>query len=152
MSKGEKKWGTWKRRLLDVPHRNVHKTFRLGRLSVFPNWTKYERPFMNVFCTYIFGPCVYWVLSLWCCFSCLLAASSKRKCSFSRVGKSSHWNFWSPHEMSEKSQIILFWYFLGKSVRGVCLFWRSILCIILQTFVVSVTYKSRDFGIGVSKI
>ena len=32
----------------------------MGRLSVFPIWTKYERPFMNVFCTYIFGPCVYW--------------------------------------------------------------------------------------------
>ena len=60
VSKGEKNWGTWKRRLLDVPHRNVHKTFRLGRLSVFPNWTKYERPFVNVFCTYIFGSCVYW--------------------------------------------------------------------------------------------
>ena len=33
----------------------------MGRLSVFSNWTKYERPFMNVFCTYIFGLCVYWV-------------------------------------------------------------------------------------------
>ena len=59
VSKGERKWGTWKRRLLDVPHQNVHKTFRFGRLSVFLNWTKYERPFMNVFRRYIFGPCVY---------------------------------------------------------------------------------------------
>ena len=47
-----------KKTSLKHPQPDVHKTFRFGSLSVFTNWTKFEGPFTNVFCTYILGPCV----------------------------------------------------------------------------------------------